>query len=159
MQYDLWQLSAVHSWDKRSLNHSSKRLYPSAAPSVRPSPAGTELSRVLLLALSPSCCFSSVCLLLPSPKEASIKSPLEMRTGLDSYKLEQNNLFPKPHAHPGPTPVPICPISSAAEACERCCETESSSCLLMHTLLMWADSIRQHFWMPHTVFHRLPSTL
>ncbi|KAI4804765.1 hypothetical protein KUCAC02_026381, partial [Chaenocephalus aceratus] len=55
------------------------------------------------------------------PKEASIKSPLEMRTGLDSYKLEQNNLFPKPHAHPGPTPAPICPISSAAQACERCC--------------------------------------
>lgn len=50
-----------------------------------------------LLAPSPSCLFSSICLPCPSPKEASIKSPLEMRTGLDSYKLEQNNLFPKPH--------------------------------------------------------------
>lgn len=50
-----------------------------------------------LLALSPSCLFSSICLPCPSPKEASIKSPLKTRTGLDSYKLEQNNLFPKPH--------------------------------------------------------------
>lgn len=75
-----------------------------------------------------------------------------MRTGLDSYKLEQNNLFP----NPTPTPAPhlhacsylSCIVSGRSR--ERCCETESSSCLLMHTILMWADSIRQHFWLPHT---------
>lgn len=61
------------------------------------------LPHVLCLALSPCCWFSSVCLLCPSPKEASIKSPLKTTTGLDSYKLEQNNLFPKPHAHPSTT--------------------------------------------------------
>lgn len=44
-----------------------------------------------------SCLFSSICLPCSSPKEASIKSPLKTRMGLDSYKLEQNNLFPKPH--------------------------------------------------------------
>lgn len=104
MQYDLWQLFAVCS-DEMSLNHSTKRLSLQQRPwSDRiegwSSAARTELSHVLHLALSPSCWFSSVCLLCPSPKEASIKSPLKMRTGLDSYKLEQNNPFQMPHPSP-----------------------------------------------------------
>ncbi len=151
MQYDLWQLFAV-CWDEMSMNHSTKRLSLQQRPwSDRidgwSAAAHTELPHVLLLALSPSCWFSSVCLLCPSPKEASIKSPLKMRTGLDSYKLEQNNLFPNPM----PTPAPhlrACSYLShivSGRSRERCCETESSSCLLMHTILMWADSIRQHF--------------
>lgn len=89
----------------------------------------------------------------PSLKEASIKSPLKIRTGRDSYKLEQNNLFPNPM----PTPAPhlhACSYLShivSSRSRERCRETESSPCLLMHTILMRADSIRQHFWMPHTL--------
>lgn len=74
--------------------------------------ARTEPPHVLRLALSPSCWVSSACLPRPSPKKASIKSPLKTTTGLDSHKLEQNNLFfPKPpppstsprHAFPSPT--------------------------------------------------------
>lgn len=34
------------------------------------------------------------------------------------------------------------------ESRECCSKAESSSCLLMHTTLMWADFIRPHFWMP-----------
>lgn len=157
MQYDLWQLLAVF-WDEISLIHSAKRLSLQRRPwSDRiegwSTAAHAELSHAPLLALSPSCWFSSVCLLSPSPKEASIKSPLKMRTGLDSYKLEQNNLFP----NPTPTPAPhlhACSYLShivSGRSRERCWETESSSCLLMHTILMWADSIRQHVWMPHTL--------
>lgn len=57
---------------------------------------------------------------------------------------------------PTPTPAPhlhACSYLShivSGRGRELCCETERSSCLLMHTILMWADSIRQHFWMPHT---------
>lgn len=153
MQCDLWQLFAVCR-DEMSLNHSTKRLSLQQRPwSDRiERRSAAELPYVPLLALSPSCWFSSVCLLCPSPKEASIKSPLKTGTGLDSYKLEQNNLFP----NPTPTPAPhlhACSYLSrivSGRSRERCCETESSSCLLMHTILMWADSIRQHFWMPHT---------
>lgn len=136
-----------------------------SAPLVWPNPMTVHRSpsspHVLHLALSPSCWFSSICLLWPSPEEASIKSPLETTTGLDSYKLEQNNLF-----FPGTTPTPAphpraCPYLShivSGRSCERCCEAESTSCLLMHTVLMWAVSIRQHFWLPHTPlpFHCQP---
>lgn len=80
---------------------------------VHCSPYGAPMPHVLHLAFSPCRWFSSVCLLSPSPREASIKSPLWTTTGLDSYKLEQNNLFPKLHVS---MPVPICPKSSAAEA-------------------------------------------
>lgn len=105
MQYDLWQLFSV-CWDEMSLNHSAKK---GSAPLVWPNPTMVHRSpsspHVLHLALSPSCWFSSICLLWPSPEEASIKSPLRTTTGLDSYKLEQNNLFfPRHHTHPSPTP-------------------------------------------------------
>lgn len=104
---------------------------------------------LLLLALSPSCLFSSICLPCPSPKEASIKSPLKTRTGLDSYKLEQNNLFRNPSTAPHLQACSCLSLIVSGRSRERCCETESSSCLLMHTILMWADSIRQHIWMPY----------
>ena len=129
-----------------------------------PFAARTELTHLPLLALSPSCWFSFICLLCPSPKEASIKSPLKTETELDSYKLEQSNLFtkkekpsPAPHRHACSCPSHIV----SGRSCRRCCETQSGSCLQMHTILMWADSIMQHFWMPHsllffTASHRLP---
>lgn len=158
MQYDLWQLFAVF-WDKMSLNHSTKRLSPQQHPWSDcivgwSTTAHTQLPHALLLAFSPSCWISFICLLCPSPKEASIKSPLKMRMGLDSNKLEQNNLFTK---NPTPTPAPhhhACSCLShivSGRSRKRCCEAESSSCLPMRTILMWADSIRQHFRMPHTL--------
>lgn len=64
----------------------------------------------------------------PSPKKAAIKSPWKTATGLDSHKLEQNNLFlllSLPSFLPVPlsplprlpsVPVPIRPSSSAAAA-------------------------------------------
>lgn len=63
--------------------------------------ACTELSHALLLAPSPSCWFSSICLLSPSPKKASIKFLPKMRMGHDSYKLEQTNVLLNPTPHPG----------------------------------------------------------
>lgn len=135
-----------------------KRL-PSTAPLVWPNRWMVRCSLcrdapvLLYWPLSPCCWFSSICLLCPSPKEASIKSPLKIKTGLDSYKLEQNNLFPNPTSTAAPH---LCASSYLSHIVrgrsrERCCETESSSCLLMQTILMWADSIRRHFWMPHTL--------
>lgn len=126
-----------------SESFNKKKALPTTAPLVRPNRGMVRCSshRAALCSssgLSSSCWFSSVCLLCPSPKEASFKSPLKMRTGLDSYKLEQNNLFP----NPTPTPAPhlhacsyvSCIVSGRSR--ERCSETESSSCLLMHTILM-----------------------
>lgn len=124
--------------------------------------ARTEPPHVLRLALSPSCWVSSACLPRPSPKKASIKSPLKTTTGLDSHKLEQNNLFffsqasPPPLLFAMPSPVPHLHACSdlshivSGRGCEHRREAESPSCLRMHTVLMWADSIRQHFWLPHT---------
>lgn len=50
----------------------------------------------------------------PSPKKAAIKSPLKTTTGLDSHKLEQNNLFLSSYLSlflPSCLPIPISALS------------------------------------------------
>lgn len=124
MQYDLWQLFAVF-WDEMSLNHSTKRLSPLNSAfgltKLRDGPLQPLQSWPHVLHLAPlTLLLVLICLFtLPSPKEASYKSPLKMRTGLDSNKLEQNNLFPNPTSTPAPhlpCLFPSVPVSSAAVA-------------------------------------------
>lgn len=54
----------------------------------------------------------------PSPKKAAIRSPLKTTTGLDSHKLEQNNLFLSPYLSPLflPSCLPI-PVSALSPVC------------------------------------------
>lgn len=157
MQCDLWQLFSV-GWDEMRLNHSTKKAQclwsdPIEGWSVA---ARMEPPHVLRLAISPCRWFSSVCLLCPSPKEASIKSPLRTTTGLDSYKLEQNNLFPKLHIS---MPVPICPKSSAAEAASTA--VRQRALLVYWCTLYWCElnpSGNTFGCHKPRFFHCLPST-
>lgn len=99
----------------------------------------------------------------PSPKKAAIKSPLKTTTGLDSHKLEQNNLFPlsaslsfssflppNPHLRSLPSPLAARSDPSRSSALAGAAGTARSHavpcCLRMCAVLMRADSIRQHFF-------------
>lgn len=101
------------------------------------------------------CWLSSVCCVCPGPSEASVKSPLQRTTGLDSYKLEQSNLSVTLTPTPAPRPRAASRRGSGRR-CEHCCGAQSSSCLVMRAIVMRVDSIRKHFWLP-TVFPCLSS--
>lgn len=113
------------------------------------------------LALSPSCWFSSICLLCRSPKVASIKSPLKMITGLDSYKLEQNNISQTPMSSLAPHPNACSYLSHiiSSRGPEHCCETWTA--LVYWCTLYWCELIPSgHTFGCHTpcVFPCVPST-